>query len=98
MSREIQIEINATMDTITDPPVAFILKNRRRKKFIITIPNTIIHTQIIEGTRFFYNKNQNNHLIWAKGPVLAEMIILVNINKFSEENINFVLIIYISLF
>lgn len=66
------------MTGVEDPSVAFILKNRRRKKFVITIPNTIIHTQVIEGTKFFYNKRKNNHLIWAKGPVLAEMIILVS--------------------
>lgn len=78
MAREIQIESNISTDQYYESTVAFILKNRRLKKYSITIPNTGVHTEIIEGTKFFYQKFANRHNIWAKGPVLAEMVILVS--------------------
>lgn len=77
MSREIRFEANTSMEMLVDPSVAFILKNRRKKKYTVTIPNSGFHTEIVEGTKFYYRKYRNKHSIWAKGPVLAELLILV---------------------
>ncbi|CAH1372937.1 unnamed protein product [Tenebrio molitor] len=77
MATRIKLEANVTMQNKDDPSVAFILKNRRKKKYTITIPNTGLRTDILEGTKFYYEKSKNKHNIWAKGPVLAEMVILV---------------------
>ncbi|KAJ8939578.1 hypothetical protein NQ314_011073 [Rhamnusium bicolor] len=78
MAREINVEINVTMYHTENPAVAFVLKNRRKRKYTVTIPNTVIHTKIIEGTKFSYRKYNNRHNIWAKGPLYAEMVILVS--------------------
>lgn len=78
MSREIKFEANTTMSVLIDPSVAFVLKNRRKKRYIVTIPNSGFHTEIVEGTKFYYKKYRNKHTIWAKGPVLAELLILVS--------------------
>ncbi|KAJ8962090.1 hypothetical protein NQ318_018044 [Aromia moschata] len=77
MAREIKVEINV-MRRPDKPSVAFILKNRRKRKYTVTIPNTVVHTKIIEGTKFSYKKVYNKHTIWAKGPLFAEMVILGN--------------------
>lgn len=79
MSRGIKIDANFTSPNTNDPTVAFIIKNRRKKKFRVTIPNLSVHTEIVEGTKFDYRKRINRHTIRARGPVLAEMMLLVNI-------------------
>lgn len=79
LSREIRFEANSSMDLLIDAPVAFILKNRRRKKYTVTIPSIRFHSEIVEGTKFYYRKYRNRHSIWAKGPVLAEIVILVSL-------------------
>lgn len=79
MAREIRFEANATMEVLLDPLVAFILKNRRKKRYTVTIPNTGFHTEIVEGTKFYYKKYRSKHIVWAKGPVLAELLILVSV-------------------
>lgn len=76
MSTEINVEVNVTMEQTQFPDVALILKNRRKKKFIITIPN-LNNTDIIEGTKFLHRKVNTTHRISARGPLLAEMIILL---------------------
>lgn len=78
MAREIKFEANVTMKLLIDPAAAFILKNRKRKKYIVTIPNTGFHSEIVEGTKFFYKKYRHKHSLWAKGPVLAELVVLVS--------------------
>ncbi|XP_018568687.1 A disintegrin and metalloproteinase with thrombospondin motifs 3 [Anoplophora glabripennis] len=77
MAREIKVEINVTVYHSQHPSVAIILKNRRKRKYTVTIPNTVIHKKIAEGTKFLYRKYNNNHSIWAKGPLHAEIIILM---------------------
>ncbi|KAJ8983287.1 hypothetical protein NQ317_010537 [Molorchus minor] len=47
----------------------------------LTIPNTVVHTKIIEGTKFSYKKVDNRHNIWTKGPLNAEMVILIVVPK-----------------
>lgn len=78
MAREINVEINVTYSHSYHPSVAVILKNRKRRKYTVTIPNTVIHTKITEGTKFSYKKFNNRHDIWAKGPLHAELVILVS--------------------
>ncbi|XP_015839228.1 A disintegrin and metalloproteinase with thrombospondin motifs 2 isoform X1 [Tribolium castaneum] len=77
MATRIKLEANVTMHNKDEPSVAFILKNRRKKKYTITVPNTGLRADIIEGTKFYYEKSKNKHKIWANGPVLAEMVVLV---------------------
>lgn len=79
MATRIKIDVNVTMHNEEDPSIAFILKNRQKKKYTMTIPNTGLLTDIIEGTKFYYEKTLNRHQIWATGPVLAEMVIIVSI-------------------
>ncbi|XP_019875502.2 A disintegrin and metalloproteinase with thrombospondin motifs 2 [Aethina tumida] len=77
LSRGIKIDANFTSPNTNDPTVAFIIKNRRKKKFRVTIPNLSVHTEIVEGTKFDYRKRINRHTIRARGPVLAEMMLLL---------------------
>nr|XP_023012817.1 A disintegrin and metalloproteinase with thrombospondin motifs 2-like [Leptinotarsa decemlineata] len=81
MSREIKVEINVTMYHSDNPVLALILKNRKKKKYTVTIPNTVVHTKILEGTKFSYKKFNNKHTIWAKGPLFNEMVILAIVPK-----------------
>lgn len=48
-----------------------------KKKYAIPIPSSGVHAEIIEGTKFYYRKIRGNHKIWAKGPLLVEMVVLV---------------------
>lgn len=77
MAKQIKVEVKVSSDGTIQPILAFILKNRRRKKYVITIPNTSVHTKIIEGTKFSYKKFNDLHVIWASGPLHAETVILV---------------------
>ncbi|XP_017773383.1 PREDICTED: A disintegrin and metalloproteinase with thrombospondin motifs 3-like [Nicrophorus vespilloides] len=77
LAREIKIEANFTTTSHLTPSVAFILKDRKRNTHTITIPNRSSDNQIIEGTKFYYTKSAGFHLLWAKGPVLAEIVVLV---------------------
>lgn len=81
MAREIKVEINVTVYQSQRPSVAIILKNRRKRKYTVTVPNTIIHKKITEGTKFLYKKFNDQHSIWAKGPLHAEIVILVCYNN-----------------
>lgn len=87
MARKIRVEISATLEGNGTPVLAFILKSRRKKKYVITIPNTSVHKKVLEGTKFSYKKFDNNHAIWASGPLHAEMLILVknDFNIFHQQ-------------
>lgn len=81
MARHIKVETNVTFNnTIDTPSIAFVLKNRKKKGYAVTIPNTALHSKIVEGTNFFYRKIGNNHNIWGTGPILSEMVIMVRGN------------------
>ncbi|KAL1491581.1 hypothetical protein ABEB36_012156 [Hypothenemus hampei] len=78
MARHIKIESNVTGSNSTKTlHVAFVLKNRKKKGYVVTIPNTTMHSKIIEGTNVFYKKSTNNHTIWASGPLLSELLIMI---------------------
>ncbi|CAG9769262.1 unnamed protein product [Ceutorhynchus assimilis] len=78
MARHIKVDTNVTFrNTIDSPSIAFVLKNRNKKGYAVTIPNTALHSKIVEGTNFFYRKIGNNHNIWGSGPILAELVIMV---------------------
>ncbi|XP_066156284.1 A disintegrin and metalloproteinase with thrombospondin motifs 3-like [Euwallacea fornicatus] len=78
MARHINVDTNVTFQSSSEfLNVAFVLKNRRKKGYAVTIPNTAVHSKIVEGTNFFYRKIGNYHSIWASGPILSELIILV---------------------
>lgn len=78
MARHIRVEANVSShSTDRNPSLAFVLKNRKRKGYAVTIPNAALHSKIVEGTNFFYEKIGNNHNIWGIGPILAEILILV---------------------
>lgn len=77
MARHIKIEMNVSTEDIHKPTLAFILRSRRRKKFVITIPQMSVHKKIMEGTKFSYKMFNSRHVIWASGPLHAETIIMV---------------------
>lgn len=76
MAMHIKVEINANGENSHNPVLAFVLKSRK-KKYIISIPNTSVHQKVMEGTKFSYKKFNKRHVIWAAGPLYAEMVILV---------------------
>lgn len=79
MARNINIETNVTFQNSNDyPSIAFILKNRNKKGYAVTIPNSAVHSKIVEGTNFFYRKIGSYHNIWGTGPLLSELIIIVS--------------------
>ncbi|CAG9824041.1 unnamed protein product [Phaedon cochleariae] len=81
MARQIRVEINVTVYHSDNPLLALILKNRRKKKYVVSIPNTVVHTKILEGTKFYYKKFNNRHSLWSTGPLKNEMVILAIVPK-----------------
>ncbi|KAF7281742.1 hypothetical protein GWI33_004301 [Rhynchophorus ferrugineus] len=73
------IKVESVVDT-EQPHLGFILKNRRKKGkagYTITIPNKSLLTKVVEGTKFFYQKQGSNHKLWGTGPIMSETVIMV---------------------
>lgn len=85
LARHISVDANLTINFGNTPTAAFILKNRMKKKYSIPIPSAGVHAEIIEGTKFYYKKIKGYHKIWAKSPLLVEMVVLLYSPK-SEVN------------
>ncbi|XP_018318532.1 A disintegrin and metalloproteinase with thrombospondin motifs 2 isoform X2 [Agrilus planipennis] len=85
MSREIKIQANLTAHASLNLSVAFILKDRLRRKYLLPIPNTNLFNEIIEGTRFMYTRRGPVHNLQARGPILAEIVVLLHIPKTDIE-------------
>lgn len=47
---------------------------------IINFDFTEIHSEIVQGTKFFYRKTFHKHELWALGPLLSEVVLLVSVN------------------
>ncbi|XP_060523804.1 A disintegrin and metalloproteinase with thrombospondin motifs 2-like isoform X2 [Cylas formicarius] len=78
MARQIRVEANVTVGHFKNSSAAFILKRRKKKAYAVTIPNAVVRSKIVEGTNFFYKKSSDTvHEIWAKGPVLSEMVVIM---------------------
>lgn len=78
MARNITIEVNVSIpqNTITSQ-VAFIFKDRKKRLHSIIIPNIHGDTDIIEGTKFYYDEQDFRHKIWGRGPLLSELLLFV---------------------
>ncbi|KAF5303503.1 hypothetical protein FQR65_LT08202 [Abscondita terminalis] len=76
-ARNIRLDANVTLPFGNNPTATFILKNRMNKKYFIPIPSKIGHSEIIEGTKLYYQKTKGKHALWAKGPFLIEMVFLL---------------------
>nr|CAH7763810.1 unnamed protein product [Callosobruchus chinensis] len=81
MARQIKVELNVSAPNEDRPAVALVLKKRGKKEYTVAVPNTVVHTKILEGVKFFYRKDNNSHSIWAKGPLFAELVILVVVTQ-----------------
>lgn len=72
------MEANLTVKFTNNPRAAFVFKNRMKTRYTIPIPNAGVQSEIIEGAKFYYSKDDNKHKIWAKGPLHAEIVVLVS--------------------
>lgn len=88
----ITVEANLTMKYTNNPRAAFVLKNRMKTRYTIPIPNTGVQSEIIEGAKFHYSREHNKHKVWAKGPLYAEMVVMVNTTLPLQLNILFLML------
>nr|XP_022919274.1 A disintegrin and metalloproteinase with thrombospondin motifs 2-like [Onthophagus taurus] len=78
MARNLKLEANITTTDFINPNVAFMLKDRTKQSYSVTIPNTgLYHGEIVAGTKFHYKKYSNRHFISANGPLLSEIVIYI---------------------
>ncbi|XP_030754614.1 A disintegrin and metalloproteinase with thrombospondin motifs 2-like isoform X1 [Sitophilus oryzae] len=85
MARQIRLETVVNEYSSAKSSLAFVLKNRRKKGYIVAVPNTSIHSKIVDGVNFFYNRIGRLYKLWGFGPILAETIIML---ISSEKNIS----------
>lgn len=78
MTRNIMIEVNVSFPHDTISQVVFIFKERKKRIHSVMIPNKHVFTNIIEGTKFYYEKNDFTHKIWGRGPLLSELYLFVS--------------------
>ncbi|CAH1969080.1 unnamed protein product [Acanthoscelides obtectus] len=52
MAREIKVEVNVSAPNEDSPSVALVLKKRGRKEYSVAVPNTVVHTKILEGVKW----------------------------------------------
>ena len=53
----------------------------------MTAPNARSQVEIVAGARFHYKKSSGVHSIWAKGPLLSEMIISVRKKQHNKRDV-----------
>lgn len=78
LARGIRIEANFSTITTMDPSVAFLIKDRNKQSYSVSVPNKGPYGEIIAGTKFHYQKFGSKNNIWANGPSLSEIIIAVS--------------------
>ncbi|KRT82338.1 hypothetical protein AMK59_3927 [Oryctes borbonicus] len=64
-----------------DPSVAFLIKDRNKQSYSVSVPNKGPHGEIIAGAKFHYQKFGNKNDIWANGPPLSEIVIALFVSK-----------------
>ncbi|CAG9838524.1 unnamed protein product [Diabrotica balteata] len=79
--RNVKIELNITKYHSDNPVMALILKNRKKKSYSVVVPDAVVRYRIFEGIRFHYKRVNNRYSVWTKGPLRAEMVVLMMVPK-----------------